>query len=456
MKNTIKLLSVLLVIALLSVGLVVGIFAADEPEATYDDARNQVNVDKTLSGNVYAIVYASENDFNADKKDGIIDLKGEGGAAVSPVKTFKVGDTFKFDTGVSDYYVYFVNDYTLEFSSKISFKTTNNYVLDLGGNKLSLLSNAVTIDMGADTNTFKNGAWVFGADSAVDITFKNGNMNIENNNSSMQIFSARVGSSMTFKDLDIIIANYGQNCLIQDSGCVALTFDNVSVDNQSTSKCNALFNRRGTTYQYIMGDGTGKETVCELDGYTVSGTTLVCDHVTKEEVTAAGRENKCVYTLNNFTCHSETNAVFAVYVNYTVSHSKKVGTVSYYNQGYMEDDFTVNFTGTNTFTGKASPINYVNNKTNIYEDKKNSGSSAYTTYDNPLQYVNLTVNYSVNTSFEYSAGLTNFDFINSKDGSGNYVFAAHNGYSHTVKFLDGDKVLDNYLIGSTSLETESG
>ena len=150
MKTKAKLFSLLLVLALLAVGLVIGIAAADEGEATipegyvaYTDEVNGITALKaTLSGAKW-LIYPTEADFIADKEDnGFIDGTG----ATAKTNNFVLSSGGLVSNGGK--YVYLLEDATHTGAATINFYN-NTFKLDLGGNKLS-----VTLNKNGNTLTY--------------------------------------------------------------------------------------------------------------------------------------------------------------------------------------------------------------------------------------------------------------------------------------------------------------
>jgi hypothetical protein len=111
MKNTVKLFVILLMLALLTVGLAVGV-SADGEEITYDDRFNRVNIDKEALAGVVYIVYPNEAAFLADKADGTINGTGEG-VTTSTDYMIRVNESYQLQIPSATSYYYLLGNIVL-------------------------------------------------------------------------------------------------------------------------------------------------------------------------------------------------------------------------------------------------------------------------------------------------------------------------------------------------------
>ena len=210
MKNTAKILVLVLTLALLTVGLVIGTSAAE----SYTDAYNQVNInlDESLAGATY-LVYPSEDAFKADAADHVINGTG----ATKGAKSLDNWDC-SYDKG----YVYLLRDaYLYRSSTGISLNGSGekgNVIYDLGGHYIyageetdSDNMKQFTIHANYGTVEFRNGEWRHCPDSSQK-WFSGGR----------GIFDLSAGSVLTFTNVTIS-ANCG---FAQVNGNVDVTFNN--------------------------------------------------------------------------------------------------------------------------------------------------------------------------------------------------------------------------------------
>jgi hypothetical protein len=153
MKNTAKILVLVLTLALLTVGLVIGVAAEDE--ITYVDQVNKITEYRVAAGTTY-LVYPNAAAFEADKADGVID--GTGAEA-------KTDTTFVAFSGFqpNGQYAYILtNDVAFPGThpSTGTFLAAGNFTLDLGGHTTTLdrmvqfEAGALTIQNGTVNSTY--------------------------------------------------------------------------------------------------------------------------------------------------------------------------------------------------------------------------------------------------------------------------------------------------------------
>ena len=252
MKKSAKLLTLLLVLALLAVGLVIGIAANEETpdaEVTYVDAVNKITEYGESLSSYSAIVYASKADFERDKKDGKLDLYDEeNDAAIELKKTYAVGAAFTFyGAGVnstdaySKAYTYLLGDVSTDISATTYFQCLTEYAVDFGGHSLTInCESANQLYYYFDAGSKKS-----------EITFCNGDMVCKVNHI-YQLFRLGSSSVIKFENLDVIFPRDNEgNALCKlgtfirdDGGCVDI--NNVNFDICSDSKFYVVA-RRGST-----------------------------------------------------------------------------------------------------------------------------------------------------------------------------------------------------------------
>ena len=221
MKNTAKILVLVLTLALLTVGLVIGVAAEDE--ITYVDEVNGIT-EIALDGNptgVRYLVYPNEATFKADAEDHVINGTGA---------TIKTDDKMSAFEGLSAnrQYVYMLTD-------NVGFPATHN------GN--FLVSGVFTVDLGGHTTTldrmvqFEGGA----------LTIQNGTVNSTYTGNSFQ--SSGNNNNLTLRNLNFTNKVSG--------GAFYRGTPNTGADHSPTltiDKCNIYFGDGGNAQFIYVGE----------------------------------------------------------------------------------------------------------------------------------------------------------------------------------------------------------
>ena len=300
MKSKAKILSLLLVLALLVVGLVIGIAAADGDGAEvpdgyveYTDELNGITaLNSSLSGAKY-LIYSTSGAFTEDIKDGYIDGTG----ANAYTNDFAFGS----ETKNSNIYVYFLSDvsYDAGSSNSIDYNSIKNITFDFGNHTLNLSHKTFVIGPYADGDNAKNGS---------EMTFRNGTWQFS---AAVQWFTFRAGSSAIFENIvfEELSTSKGGDWT-QDGGANKVVLKDCTFN--IPTKLYTILNRRGSA-------GNGE------------------------------------YTAATDTAPEVINKATSVYEisNVTVNNTKPSGSVNFYVQnpsGAYYDKHIINVSGNNSFS----------------------------------------------------------------------------------------------------------
>ena len=348
MKNTAKLFVIMLMLALLTVGLVIGVAAAGE-EATYDDELNRVNIDKEALAGVVYVVYPNEAAFLADKEDGVINGTGEG-VTKSYNMMVEVNNNYQLQIPSATSYYYLLGNIVLGQHNGVK---NQSYVSIPYGN-FNIIFNTAGHEVfapQAPTGTSQGYATIYG-DSWGKLTFKYGTYhyydynNKQNYTGRAAFNTSGTGFTLRFEEayLDMngggIFRTDGRNqskleiynCDSRDIGQYGLMYLNNSDLCKVTIVDSVIRFKSGSTF--ILADNGGKG-VCDV---YVSGNSTIEG--------SGGLVNYCSSYKDGVSF--DVNGYFTADVAFNNDVQTAVGTVNPGNAGgfatdvyFTDDDFVV-------------------------------------------------------------------------------------------------------------------